>query len=147
MHAPRLSIIFLPPSALISIFSIFSKILLNIFTVTCRSVASGNCFHTTTSLNIPIIIFHRYLQTVHKTLFCRMAFQTDSPADNQHAFPFHPTDHCYCLLSAFLYYASKSAILNLLIIPRRLSASLLICWLAAAHCWEVAEFVCTTSLI
>ena len=76
-----------------------------------------------------------------------MAFQTDSPADNQHAFPFHPTDHCYCLLSAFLYYASKSAILNLLIIPRRLSASLLICWLAAAHCWEVAEFVCTTSLI
>ena len=41
----------------------------------------------------------------------------------------------------------SSATLNLRIISRRLSASLLISWLAAAHSSDVAEFVCTTSLI
>ena len=46
-----------------------------------------------------------------------------------------------------LYYSSMSEILNFAIISLRFSDSLLICWLAAAHSCDVAELVCTTSLI
>ena len=54
---------------------------------------------------------------------------------------------CYCTLNIFLSYSSNSATLISRIILRKCSASRFISRLAAAHSSDVAELVCTTSLI